>query len=73
VTLHEPVVVPLVSGSNVQLSFPTLFGPQYNIFYKANITDAAWHLLTTVTGDGTVKTVSDLIGTTSRFYIVNTQ
>lgn len=73
VTLHEPVVVPLASGSNVQLSFPTLYGPKYNVLYKTQLTDASWQLLTTVTGDGTVKTVSDPIGATSRFYIVNTQ
>ncbi|MGO9585938.1 MAG: immunoglobulin domain-containing protein [Limisphaerales bacterium] len=73
VTLHEPVVVPMVSGSNIQLTFPTMFGPKYNVLYKANLTDATWQLLTQIPGDGTVKTVSDSIGAKGRFYIVNTQ
>ena len=73
VTLHEPVVVPQLSGSNIHLSFPTLYGPTYQVLFKDHLTDASWTLLTSVPGDGTVKTVSNSIGTAARFYIVNTQ
>ena len=71
--LEEPVVTASAGGGQVQLSFPTLYGPQYQVYYKTNITEASWHALgSPVVGDGTVKTVSDPAGATSRFYTVNT-
>jgi hypothetical protein len=71
--LREPVVAAALSGSNVQLSFPTLDGPKYQVYYKTSITDTNWHALgSPVVGDGTVKTVPDSIGASKRFYIVNT-
>ena len=73
VMLHEPVVVPVVSGSNIQLSFTTLYGPMYNVLYKTNLTQASWQVETSVVGDGTVKTVTTPMSTSIRFYIVNTQ
>ena len=72
-TLRSPVVSAAPSGSNIQLSFATLYGPTYQVLYKTNLTDANWTLLTTVTGDGTVKTVADPMSAGRRFYIVNTQ
>ena len=71
--LEEPVVTASVSGGQVQLSFPTLYGPKYQVYYKTNITEASWHALgSPVVGDGTVKTVSDSAGASSRYYTVNT-
>ena len=71
--LQEPVVKAAISGANVQLSFPTIYGVKYNVLYKAKLTDASWSVLTTVTGDGTVKAVSDSKSAAARLYIVNTQ
>jgi hypothetical protein len=71
--LEEPVVTAAISGGQVQLSFPTLYGPKYQVYYKTNVTDPTWHALgSPVTGDGSVKTVSDGSGSTPRFYTVNT-
>ncbi len=73
VTLQEPVVQPVGSTSGIQLTFPTLYGPQYNVLYVTNLTQTTWQVLTNITGDGTTMTVTDPFGATSRFYIVNTQ
>jgi hypothetical protein len=58
------------SGSNVVLSFPTQAGLSYRVFYRAEAGTGNWTLLTTVAGDGTVKTVSDAPTATRRFYHV---
>jgi hypothetical protein len=71
--LRSPVVSTVANGSDVQLSFSTLYGPTYKVLYKTNLTDAAWQTLTTVLGDGTVKTVSDPAVSRTRFYTVDTQ
>jgi hypothetical protein len=72
VTLQETTPTPSVSGNTFKLSFPTLYGPQYNVLYKTNLVIGSWQTLSSVTGDGTVKTVSDTVGSMPRFYIVNT-
>ena len=70
----NPVTIKVVrSGSNIQLSFATQAATTYEVSYKTNLTDPTWQFLTTVNGDGTVKTVSDPIGPTSRYYRVTTQ
>jgi hypothetical protein len=71
--LSEPTTTVLSTNNTVKISFPTLYGPSYKVLYKTNLTSATWSTLTTVTGDGTTKTVSDTIGNGSRYYIVNTQ
>jgi hypothetical protein len=73
VMVHEPVAVPVVSGSNIQLSFATVYGPTYSVLYKTNLTQASWQVQTSVVGDGTVKTVTLPRSTDVRFYVVNTQ
>lgn len=72
VTLQETTPAPSLSGATFKLSFPTIYGPQYNVLYRTNLVTGSWQTLTSVTGDGTVKTVSDTVGSTPRFYIVNT-
>jgi Immunoglobulin domain len=71
--LREPVSTPVAGANQFKISFPTLYGPVYNVFYKNHLTDASWTLLTSVNGDGTVKTVTDSGPASQRFYIVNTQ
>ena len=71
--LREPVTKAAVIGSNIHLTFPTVAGPTYQVFYKTHLTDATWTLLTSVVGDGNSHTVSDPSSPGTRFYIVNTQ
>ncbi len=58
------------AGNNVVISFPTQSGVIYRVFYRDNVNAGNWDLLTTVIGDGTVKTASDLATSTGRFYKV---
>lgn len=58
------------SGSNVSIAFPTQAGATYRVFYRANLTTGNWILLTTVPGDGTVKSVSDPLTGSQEFYKV---
>jgi hypothetical protein len=60
------------SGSNVSISFPTQLDAIYKVFYRANLTTGNWILLTSVLGDGTVKSVSDPLTGSQRFYKVTT-
>jgi hypothetical protein len=60
-------------GANIQVSFNTASGFTYQVQWKANLTDATWTSLgAPIAGDGTIKSVSDPIGT-SRFYRVSIQ
>lgn len=58
------------SGNNVVISFPTQAGVIYRVFYRDNLATGNWPLLTSVLGDGTVKTVSDPATSAGRFYRV---
>ncbi|HEY9175842.1 MAG TPA: hypothetical protein VI136_26480 [Verrucomicrobiae bacterium] len=57
-------------GGSVQLSFPTQAGVVYRVFQRTDVHNGAWSLLTTVLGDGSVKTVNDPATTLQRFYKV---
>lgn len=70
--LRETVGTITPNGANVNVSFQTIYGPVYDILYKNSLTDSSWQVLTSVTGDGTVKTVPDPAAD-ARFYIINTQ
>jgi len=59
-----------LSGTNPVLSFPTQAGVSYRVFYRDELATGSWNLLTTVLGDGTVKSVSDTATGTKRFYKV---
>lgn len=70
--LREPVVTATVTGGQVRLSFPTLYAVSYQLYGKENLTDPGWHALgTPITGDGTVKILTDTPPGTQRFYTVN--
>lgn len=58
------------SGNNTLVSFPTQVGANYRVFYKSNLVNATWTLLTNVLGTGSTKTVSDPSTATARFYKV---
>jgi hypothetical protein len=57
------------NGADMQLSFGTQTGFNYTVEYKNDLTAASWLPLplSTVSGDGTTKTVLDPMGT-ARFY-----
>ncbi len=57
------------NGSNL-LSFPTQTGVIYRVFYRNDLAAGTWTLLTTVAGDGGVKSVGDPSSSTARFYKV---
>jgi hypothetical protein len=43
----------------------------YRVLYKTDLDATTWSLLTTVSGDGTTKSVSDSMNQTRRFYRVS--
>jgi Immunoglobulin I-set domain len=73
VTLQETVPTYTLSGSTLKLSFPTVYGPQYNVLYTSDLSSGHWQILETITGDGTIKTATDTLGQKQRYYIINTQ
>jgi hypothetical protein len=58
------------SGNNTLISFPTQQGVLYRVFYRTDIATGNWTLLTTVLGDGSVKSASDSSTDRQRFYKV---
>jgi len=68
----QPVLTNLsysAATSTFTFSFATQSGSSYVIEYKDSLSAPSWTLLTTVTGDGTVKLVSDTAATgPMRFY-----
>jgi hypothetical protein len=73
VTLHETPATVVLSGSTVNLSFPTFYGPNYNVLYTSDLVHGPWQVLKSVAGDGTVKTVTDTVSSSPRYYIINTR
>ena len=72
----EPAPVQLSAaqnGANVTLSFATLTGLNYKVYYKDVLSDSTWTLLTMVAGDGAVKSVNDPLKVGSRFYRLQIQ
>ena len=62
------------NGSNLSVSFPTATGSSYVLKYKAALSDATWQPVGgAVTGDGTVKTVTDPANQPQRFYLLEIQ
>ena len=56
-------------GANFSFSFNTVAGLAYHIQYKDDLNDAVWQVLQTVSGDGTIKTVTNSLSVVSqRFY-----
>lgn len=57
------------SGNSAVVSFPTTAGTSYSVYVTTSLT-GSWSWLTTIAGDGSVKSVSDSIGGGTRFYKV---
>jgi hypothetical protein len=59
------------SGSNTVISFPTQTGANYRVFYRTDLTSTNnWVLLTSVLGNGSVKSAIDTSSASQRFYKV---
>jgi hypothetical protein len=61
-----------VSGNQIHISFPTTSGFTYDVLSSTSLGSptGTWPTLTTVTGDGTVKSVPDTLGAGTKFYRV---
>lgn len=67
----SPTITTSMTGPNIQLKFPTQIGYNYTVYYNTNLNGGVWQpLSSTITGDGTVKTVTDSVtaGGARRFY-----
>jgi hypothetical protein len=59
----------VVTAGNIKLSFPTTTGTMYQIKYTSNLSSTNWiNLGSPLSGNNAVQSVSDLIGSGSRFY-----
>ena len=58
------------SGPNTVVAFPTQAGVYYRVFYRTNLSAGNWTLLTTVIGNGAIKSVADPATGAGRFYRV---
>lgn len=62
---------PIRNGHTFTVSFPTVSGKTYTLQYKNSIQDAAWTSLSSITGNGGIRTLTDPLATpTTRFYRV---
>jgi hypothetical protein len=61
-----------VSGGQINISFPTVNGLTYDVLSTGDLKNqtSTWQTIGTVSGDGTVKSVSDTLGGAGRFYRV---
>jgi hypothetical protein len=59
-----------VNANTISIKFQTQSGFNYIVFYSTSLSPANWQTLTTVAGDGTVKTVPDTVSGSQRFYRV---
>ena len=59
------------AGGMMNLSFPSTSGVTYEVLYTSSLSSpTTWQTNATITGDGSVKAISDPIGATKRFYRV---
>jgi hypothetical protein len=68
---HLTVRHPAASGS-LAFDLMTEAGQTYTVEYADTLPSGNWQTLTTITGDGTIMTVSDPASLASRFYRVRT-
>jgi hypothetical protein len=85
VNSHFFIFVPLVSTlpgfplsfsttpGVISIQFQTEAGHSYTVQYTDSLSPASWQTLTTITGDGTVKTATDTPSGSRRFYRVEAQ
>jgi hypothetical protein len=62
-----------VAGNLISIKFQTQNSYSYTVLYSSSLNPVNWQTLTTVNGDGTVKTVMDTISGSQRYYRVEAQ
>ena len=62
-----------LQSGKVQFEFDTQTGKSYVVQFTAALASGNWQTLTTLTGDGARKTVSETVTATQRFYRVSVQ
>ena len=69
-----PKITPVLSGSTLNLSFPSQVGPTYYMEWKGELTNGVWNPLSTNSGTGSTITVPDgPVTDPARFYRVRLQ
>ena len=63
-------VTAALSGGQVNLAFPAYLGRSYQVWFKNDLNDPIWQVLTNVTGNGGMNNVADSLGDLWRFYRV---
>ena len=58
------------AGADIEISFETQAGVNYDVVYKTNLTDPSWTFLENVVGDGNAMSVYDAIASPAVFYRV---
>ena len=56
------------TGTNTSLSFATVSGRNYAVQFTDSLTNSAWQTLTTIAGNGSVRTVTNGVTSNARFY-----
>lgn len=69
-----PQIINITIGPGpIQFQFNSQAGVIYDVQYKDELTDPTWQTLTTIPGDGTLKTFTAAAGPSHRFYRVVAQ
>jgi hypothetical protein len=58
------------SGNNVLIKFPSALGQSYRVFSRSSLSSGGWTLLTTVSGNGSVQSVSVPAAAGQQYYQV---
>lgn len=59
-----------VIANTISVKFQTQSGFNYTVLYSTSLSPANWQTLTAVAGDGTLKTVTDTVSGSQRYYRV---
>lgn len=70
----SPTLTISISGSSVSIHYPTVTGHNYTVLYNTTLTGGTWQPLSAaVPGDGTIKTATDTVTGSVRFYRLQIQ
>lgn len=62
-----------VKSAGIQFEFDSLSGVSHVVQYRTSLTTGSWQTLTTISGDGTRKVVTDAAADSQRYYRVTSQ
>jgi hypothetical protein len=69
----EPLLgTPQIQGTNFTFDFPTVSNQTYTVEYNNALTSSGWMPLSTITGDGTVRVITNGLGSSPGFYRLRT-